>query len=271
MTLVCLIGMGLCMFDLTIADGFPGSSLLGPSVLFGTEWNSSITKSQRSRAGIPSLRKPTSREINAASVELCETEVCFSHIQFIGTNVWLPKMHRILPDIDFESSRSPTKSESCNNPSLHCCAVFPTWQYWRYSLVWWIYEIKRAKRLSQAFVHFVTARASLFHKISGLPIRDKYRQFRTFFEQTVDNSPTDSFSFSLNWWSSVHSVATLDKFVESFYFASSQYLSTHFFAWPSMSLDQEDIVSASGFRKALVRSFSLARAQILDSNIFISV
>ena len=37
MTLVCLIGMVLCMFDLTIADGFPHSSLFGPSVLFGTE------------------------------------------------------------------------------------------------------------------------------------------------------------------------------------------------------------------------------------------
>ena len=36
-----------------------------------------------------------------------------------------------------------------------------------------------------------------------------------------------------------------------------------------MSLDQEDIVSASGFNEALVRSFSLARAQILDSNIFL--
>ena len=39
-----------------------------------------------------------------------------------------------------------------------------------------MYEIKRANRLSQAFVHFVTARASLFtdHRISGLPIRAKY-------------------------------------------------------------------------------------------------
>ena len=37
MTLVCLIGMGLCMFDLTIADGFHRSSLLGPSVSFGSE------------------------------------------------------------------------------------------------------------------------------------------------------------------------------------------------------------------------------------------
>ena len=30
-------GMGLCMFDLTIADGFPRGSLLGPSVSVGSE------------------------------------------------------------------------------------------------------------------------------------------------------------------------------------------------------------------------------------------
>ena len=35
MTLVCLNWMGLCMFGLTTAEGFPRSSLLGPSVLFG--------------------------------------------------------------------------------------------------------------------------------------------------------------------------------------------------------------------------------------------
>ena len=48
------------------------------------------------------------------------------------------------------------------------------------------------------FVHFITARASLFtdRKISGLPIRAKYRHVRTIWEQTVDNSPTDSFSSS---------------------------------------------------------------------------
>ena len=126
MTLVCLIGMGLSMFDLTIADGFPSGSLLGPSVLFGSEWNTSITKSQRSRAGIPSMRKPASRKITSASVELCETEVCFLHIQLLGKNVWLPKMHRVPPDVDFESSGSPAKSESWNSPSLHCCAVLPT-------------------------------------------------------------------------------------------------------------------------------------------------
>ena len=75
------------MFDLTIADGFPRSCLLCPSVLFGAERNASITKSQRVRAGIPSMRKPASREMISASVELCETEVCFLQIQLISTKV----------------------------------------------------------------------------------------------------------------------------------------------------------------------------------------
>ena len=83
---------------------------------------------QRSRAGIPSMREPASREITSASVELCDTDVCFLHIQLVGTNVWLPKMHRIPPDVDFESSRSPAKSMSWNSPRMHCCAVFPTGQ-----------------------------------------------------------------------------------------------------------------------------------------------
>ena len=42
---------------------------------------------ERERAGIPSMRKPASREIIPDSVELCETEVCCLHIQLIGTNV----------------------------------------------------------------------------------------------------------------------------------------------------------------------------------------
>ena len=67
------------------------------------------------------MRKPASREIISPTVELCETEACFLHIQLIGTNVRLPKMHRIPPDVDFQSSRS-----LANSPSLHCCAVFPT-------------------------------------------------------------------------------------------------------------------------------------------------
>ena len=59
------------------------------------------------------MRKAASRQIISASVELCETEVCFLHIQWTGTNVWPTKMHnKIPPDVDFESSESPAKSES---------------------------------------------------------------------------------------------------------------------------------------------------------------
>ena len=64
------------------------------------------------RAGIPSILNPASKEMISDSGELCETEVCFLDIQLIGTNVWLPKMHKTPPDVDFESSKSPAKSES---------------------------------------------------------------------------------------------------------------------------------------------------------------
>ena len=128
------------------ADSFLRGSLTswGLLVWFGAEWNTSITESQRSRAGIPSMRKPALRGTISASVELCETEVCFLHIQLFGTNVWLPNMHKSPPEVDLESSRSPAKSESWKSSSLQCCAVFPTWQYCLNSLVWWMWEIKRA-------------------------------------------------------------------------------------------------------------------------------
>ena len=50
---------------------------------FKEECNTSITMSQRSRAGIPSMRKPASTEITSDSDELWETEVCFLHIQLM--------------------------------------------------------------------------------------------------------------------------------------------------------------------------------------------
>ena len=154
-------GMELCMFGLTTADGFHRGSLLGPSVLFGMKnFNHQIPVSESGNT--VHAYTCNEREMISASVELCETEVCFLHIQLLGTNVWLPKMHGFLPDVDFESSRSSEKSECWNSPYLHCGAVFPTWQYCLNSLVWWMYEIKRAKRWSQALVHLVIARANLF-------------------------------------------------------------------------------------------------------------
>ena len=83
-------------------------------------------RSHKSRAGIPSDLNPASKEMISDSVELCETEVCFLNIQLVGTNVWLPKRQKITPEVDFESSRSPAKSESWNSPSLHCFVVSPT-------------------------------------------------------------------------------------------------------------------------------------------------
>ena len=83
-------------------------------------------RSHKSRAGIPSNLNPASKEMISGSVELCETEVYFLHSQLLGTNVWLPKTHSVPPEVDFESSRSPAKSESWNSPSLHCLTVLPT-------------------------------------------------------------------------------------------------------------------------------------------------
>ena len=79
-----------------------GSLLLGVEIFCvgGTlfdECNTSITTSHKSRAKIPSIRKPASSDMISDSVELWDTDVCFLHIQLIGTNVRLPKIHQILP------------------------------------------------------------------------------------------------------------------------------------------------------------------------------
>ena len=165
-----------------------------------------------SRAGNPSNLSPVSKEMISDSVELWETAVCFLHIQLVGTNVWLPKMHNVPPEVDFESSRSPAKSVLKQSQSalfssithITILSVFTSMMnMWNQSI--------------QAFVTrfgpFVIDRASLFtdHRISGRPIRAKYKHFRTIWEHTCDNSPTDFISSSLKWWSSMHGVG---NFVE---------------------------------------------------------
>ena len=52
---------------------------------FLEECNTSTIKSQRSRAGMPSMRRPASKERTSDSVELWETEVRVSHIQLVWT------------------------------------------------------------------------------------------------------------------------------------------------------------------------------------------
>ena len=92
---------------------------------FGFERITTTTKPLRSSAGIASMRKPASREIISDSVELCDAQACFLHIQLIGTHVWLRNSHNVPPEVDFESKRSPAKSESWNSPIGIVMLYFP--------------------------------------------------------------------------------------------------------------------------------------------------
>ena len=47
-------------------------ALSDPSVLFGGEWSTSITRSHKWSAGIPSILEPVSKEMISDSVELCD-------------------------------------------------------------------------------------------------------------------------------------------------------------------------------------------------------
>ena len=97
--------------------------MFGLGLVLLVERNTSITMSKRSRASNPSIRNPASREMISDSVELCETEVCFLHIQLTGTNVLLPKIHKTPHEVDFESSRSPAKSVLKQTQSAMLCRV----------------------------------------------------------------------------------------------------------------------------------------------------
>ena len=101
------------------------------------------------------------------------------------------------------------------------------------------------------------------HKMSNMPIRAKYRHFRTICGQTIDNAPRDPFSYSSKWWSSKHGVKNCSIVSR----VSSQYLSTHFFARPSMSWRYNICLK---FPWSLTFwYFSMASAEILDSNILL--
>ena len=231
---------------------------------FGAEWNTSRTKSQRSRAGIPPMRKPASREIISDSVEQCETDVCFLHIQLTDTNVWLPNMHNISLEVDFESSRSPPKSESWNSPNLHCCAVFTQ------------DDIVGNRLCDECTRSNVPSVCHMLLSIS-LPHAQSYSQ--TIKCQVSQNVPnTEQFVSTLSailllihfplLWIDGHPCMALRLcfIVESFYSQVRNIL-------PHISLHDLPCrktmkkVSASGFPEALLGSFFLAPAEILDSNI----
>ena len=90
---------------------------------------------------------PASKEMISDSVELCETVVCFLHIQLIGTNVWLPKTHNVPPEVDFESSRSPRKIGVLKQ--FQPCIV---WQYYPHDNTVYIHMCDECKISSDSGV-----------------------------------------------------------------------------------------------------------------------
>ena len=119
-----LVWLWVCLLGGVWRNKFPCTISLDFFNWFGEEWNAPITKSQWSRAGTPSMRKPASRGIiSALPLSSARTDVCFLNIQLIGTNVWLPNLHTSPPEVDFESSRSPAKARVLkqSQPALLCC------------------------------------------------------------------------------------------------------------------------------------------------------
>ena len=117
-----------------------------------------------------------------------------------------------------------------------------------------MYEIKRANLFGTRFCPFCNRTSKLVQTTTYqvLPIRAKYRNFRTNLWAKLLKILLLTLIF-WNWWYSIHGVANV-------IFESSQHLSIHFFACLPCQ-------KASSFPEALVGSFSLAPAEILDSNI----
>ena len=136
-------------------------------------WKTVTIRSHNSRAGKPSNLSPVSKEMISDSVELCETAVCFLHIQQIGTKEWLQKKSQCLTRSGFWVHKISRKIKVLKQSQS---ALFSSITHMIILFVFTCvmkYEFNRFRRLSHALVHFVMDRASLFtdHRISGRPIR----------------------------------------------------------------------------------------------------
>ena len=86
------------------------------------------------------------------------------------------------------------------NQSLETVPVCIVLQYYPHDNIVCIHMYDEyMKSIDSGVCHRLWYRASLFtdHRTSGLPIRAKYKHFRTIWEHTFDNSPTDFISSSL--------------------------------------------------------------------------
>ena len=124
--LTCLVGFWFFMWSVVFRDRFPCDSWpLDLLIWFCEEWNTSITKSQRSSAGIPSMRNTN---IQRNNLSFCRT-------------VW-----------NWSLSLARVASEH-SQESTWCwfwvfkvsCKIGVLKQYCLYSLVWWVYQITRER------------------------------------------------------------------------------------------------------------------------------
>ena len=175
-----LVWFWVCFFGGVWRNRFPCTLSLDFFNWLGEEWNASITKSQWSRAGTPSMRKPAPREIISASVQLCGDWCLFLEHPTYWYECMTSKYAQKSSRGWFWVFKISGKARVLKTvPTCIVVLYFPHDNIVRIHIVWWMYEIKRAKRLSHALVHLVTARASLFtvHTMSGLP---NARQLQTF-------------------------------------------------------------------------------------------
>ena len=132
----------------------------------------------------------------------------FLHIQLIGTNVCLPKMHKIPPDVFLNL---PGLWHNQNPETVLICIVvlcFPQ------SNIVWIHLCDECKKSNVLTACRMISSISWWHE-QPLLLITKYQVyqvepnmiFRTICAHTFDNSPTDPISSSLNCWSSVRGVA----------------------------------------------------------------
>ena len=167
----------------------------------------------KSRTGILSNLFSASKEMISVSVELCETgSLLLTHpTQWNNcmTSQDAPCSTRSRFGV-LKISREVGVLKQFQ-PALFCSITHMTiLSVFTCVMIIWI-EVNRFRRLSQALVHLVIDRASLFtdQRISGLPVRPKYTECKTIWEHTCDTSPTDFISSCLKWWSSVQGVDIL--------------------------------------------------------------
>ena len=179
-------------------------------------------------------------------VELWDTDAWFSHVQ---TMVDKCSASQDTQDSTHSWSRvmnTASKVWVLKLPSRQCWAVLATWQHCLNSVVSFFSRKKRVFRRSRPLAFYRGAsgkwrvqRLSEFmcvknvwnqfcqspiaclsplcdcsfkltdHRMSGLPFRVKYKYFQTICEKICDNSPTESSSSRLLWWSSKQGLETL--------------------------------------------------------------